>query len=488
MVCQKNFREETCMSRFSVYLKSLVEESGMTHTNLAKASGINRSNLQNILSGSRKPSRNNVYALLPHLRASDAQQAELLELLEGELIGSDIVERRACVRAMLEHLGQSFQATPVSRQVWSLASDVGRDVELISGDAAILKMMAVLLAECDRLGGRVIFFPGFPKRWRKKSLSILYGLDGEKLKVTQISELWKAPKADAATANLNELFDAIPLLLSSRFDYELWYTYAAHIEFPNAGVLFPHCMLTPQAVLLLHRDGQQAVVLRDPELLRCWHEGAQSMLSEAKPLFNSNMDTLSILNYYNGVDTRPHRFGFLEFQPCFVPYADADILDRLILPQLPGREELLQAILTYGKLLRQQSYTGLFYEDGLKLFAETGSVYDLPQNGSVPAPPDIRRTVLERLYKDCDEGVRILRIAKPQRLSMPQDVVIAVREYVGTHFTLPLEASGEYCNVQIEESTVTEAFLDFITAAADSESVYTKEITLKKIRKAIDTL
>ena len=200
------------------------------------------------------------------------------------------------------------------------------------------------------------------------------------------------------------------------------------------------------------------------------------------------MDTLSILNYYNGVDTRPHRFGFLEFQPCFVPYADADILDRLILPQLPGREELIQAILTYGKLLRQQSYTGLFYEDGLKLFAETGSVYDLPQNGSVPAPPDIRRTVLERLYKDCDEGVRILRIAKPQRLSMPQDVVIAVREYVGTHFTLPLEASGEYCNVQIEESTVTEAFLDFITAAADSESVYTKEITLKKIRKAIDTL
>ena len=166
-----------------------------------------------------------------------------------------------------------------------------------------------------------------------------------------------------------------------------------------------------------------------------------------------------------------HRFGFLEFQPCLVPYADAEILDRLILPQVPGREELIQAILTHGELLRQQSYTGIFYEGGLRLFAETGFIYDLPQNGSIPAPPDIRKTVLERLYQDCADSEKVLR-----------DVVIAVREYVGTHFTLSLETSGEYCNVQVTEGTITEAFLDFITYAAESDSVYTKETTLEKIQ------
>ena len=56
---------------------------------------------------------------------------------------------------------------------------------------------------------------------------------------------------------------------------------------------------------------------------------------------------------------------------------------------------------------------------------------------------------------------------------------------VGTHFTLPLEISGEYCNVQIEEGTITEAFLDFITAVAESDSVYTKGITLDKIHQAM---
>ena len=177
-----------------------------------------------------------------------------------------------------------------------------------------------------------------------------------------------------------------------------------------------------------------------------------------------------------------HRFGFLEFQPCLVPYADAEILDRLILPQVPGREELIQAILTHGELLRQQSYTGIFYEGGLRLFAETGFIYDLPQNGSIPAPPDIRKTVLERLYQDCADSEKVLRIAKPQRLHLPRDVVIAVREYVGTHFTLSLEISGEYCNVQVTEGTITEAFLDFITYAAESDSVYTKETTLEKIQ------
>ena len=74
--------------------------------------------------------------------------------------------------------------------------------------------------------------------------------------MTQAVEFWKAPQAEAAAANLQALSDALPMLLSSRFDYELWYTYAAHVELPHAGVLFPYCLLLPQAVFLLHRDGQ----------------------------------------------------------------------------------------------------------------------------------------------------------------------------------------------------------------------------------------
>lgn len=183
------------MSRFSVYLKNLVEESGVPHATLARAAGLNRPNLQNILSGSRKPSRKDVDNLLPHLRASAAQQAELMELLEGELLGPDVVERRACVRLMLE-----------------------------------------------------------------------------------------------------------------------------------------------------------------------------------------------------------------------------------------------------------------------------------------------------RLYQDCAEGERILRIAKPQRLRLPQDVMIAVREYVGTHFVLPLENSGEYCNVQIGEATITDAFLDLITHAAESDAVCPRDVTLEKIRSAMQSI
>ena len=476
------------MSHFSVYLRNLVEESGIPHATLARMAGINRSNLLNVLSGSRKPSRRDVECMLPHLRASVTQQAELLELLEGELLGPDVVQRRACVRDMLERLDQSFQATPVPRQVWPAASGTSRGAELLSGDAAILNTLAALLSEGSRQGGRLVFFPGFPKSWLQRSLSILWGLDARGLQVTQAVEFWKAPQAEAAAANLQALSDALPMLLSSRFDYELWYAYAAHVELPHVGVLFPYCLLLPQAVFLLHRDGQQAMILREPELLRCWRDGAQAMLSDARPLFNENFDTLRLLNYYNSVDAQPHRFGFLEFQPCLVPYADAEILDRLILPDVPARQQLIQAILTYGSLLRQQNYTGLFYEDGLRLFAETGYIGDLPQGGSLPAPPDIRLTVLERLYRDCAENGKILRIAKPQRLHLPQEVVIAVREHVGTHFTLPLEVTGQYCNVQIEESTITEAFLDYITAMAGSDAVLTKDATLEKIRQAIDAL
>ena len=103
------------MSQFSRYFKKLVKESGVNHTTLARVADVNRANLQNILSGSRKPSRKDVESVLPYLRASASQQDELLELLEGELFGPDVVERRACVRSMLEQFDQSFQAAPAGR-------------------------------------------------------------------------------------------------------------------------------------------------------------------------------------------------------------------------------------------------------------------------------------------------------------------------------------------------------------------------------------
>ena len=89
------------MSQFSEYLKILVEESGSSVSALARASGLNRPNLQNVIGGSRKPARGDVEKLLPHLRASAEQRERLLELLEGELLGEDIVERRVYVQALL---------------------------------------------------------------------------------------------------------------------------------------------------------------------------------------------------------------------------------------------------------------------------------------------------------------------------------------------------------------------------------------------------
>lgn len=472
------------MSQFSEYLRTLVEESGSSVSALARAAGLNRPNLQNVMGGSRKPARGDVEKLLPYLRASAEQQERLLELLEGELLGEDIVERRAYVQALLERIDQAFRATPVAHRT-TAASGALREAELVSGNAAIHGVLVQLLAEGSALGGTLAVFPGFPAEWLRFCLSTLYGLERQAMEVVQFQEFWKAPQAAACTANLDMLSVALPLLLNSQVPYELRYTYAAHIEPTHPHQLFPFSLVFPQAVFLLHRNGEQAMVLREPRILDCWQEAVRTMRSDARPLFNKDFDTLGILRYYNSVDTQPHRFGFLESQPCLVPYADPDILDRLFCPEIPQREDMAQAVLAYAALLREQPYVGLFYEEGLRLFAETGFIRDLPQGYSVPADPEIRRTVLERLYEDCAAEKHTLRIAKPWRLRLPQDVVVAVREYVGTHFVLPVGQSNQYCNVRVDEATITEAFLDFITAMARSDAVYSKEETLEMIRRAM---
>ena len=134
------------MSQFSEYLKTLVEESGSSVSALARAAGLNRPNLPNVIGGSRKPARGDMEKLLPHLRTSAEQREKLLELLEGELLGEDIVERRAYVQALLERMDQSFRATPVAHRTTAASGDF-RETELFSGNAAIHGALVQLLAE-----------------------------------------------------------------------------------------------------------------------------------------------------------------------------------------------------------------------------------------------------------------------------------------------------------------------------------------------------
>lgn len=61
-------------------------------------------------------------------------------------------------------------------------------------------------------------------------------------------------------------------------------------------------------------------------------------------------------------------------------------------------------------------------------------------------------------------------------------------EYVGTHLVLSEGQSNQYCNIQVDEAAFTEAFLDFITAMACFDAVYTKEETLKMIRRAMESM
>lgn len=475
------------MSQFSEYLKTLVEESGSSISALARAAGLNRPNLQNVIGGSRKPARGDVKKLLPCLRVSAEQREKLLELLEGELLGEDVAARRAYVQALLERMAQSFQATPTAHRTAAAFGNF-RESELLSGNAAIQGALFQLLTEGAEMGGTLTVFPGFPTEWLQFCLSALCGMENQALEVVQFQEFWKAPQAAACTANLEILSMALPLLLNGQVPYELRYTYAAHIETPHPHQLFPYCLVFPRAVFLLNRNGEQAMVLREESILRSWQESARTLLADAQPLFKRDFDIIGILRYYNSVGIQPPRFAFLEPEPCLVPYANPEILDALFYKEIPQREAMTREILSYAALLREQPYIGLFYEDGLQFFAKNGFIRELPQEYTVPATPDIRRAILEQLCEDCTGERHILRAARPQRLRLPQGVTVAIREYVGTHFVLPMGEADQYCSIQVDEATITEAFLDFITATADSDAVYSKEETLEIIRRAMEAV
>ena len=92
------------MNSFGDLLRIFIEKSGYTNYKIAQKASVNRTTLQKILSGERKPSDVTYNKILPFLKLTPLEKAQLSEAFEISQIGNDIFERRTYVRKLLEKI------------------------------------------------------------------------------------------------------------------------------------------------------------------------------------------------------------------------------------------------------------------------------------------------------------------------------------------------------------------------------------------------
>ena len=251
------------MSKFSIFLKNLIEESGESISFIARSIEAERTSIHKALTDERILSYKVVQALARHFNLPVDKKKEFLRLYDILLQGEEAFENRQTVCRLLNDLSSiRFSMLPPPQ-----VDSITLKKKLLKGEYAVRNAIRNVLIYETTHTDKATFSMYIP----------------EKLDLTmELMELWLAQRDYSVDALLNFcsertsgvknvqlLRSVIPLCLASRGNYRPYY----FCETPKSVSLSPmsYYIITPHYLVLLSEDLSMAQIRDDTELIEFYH-------------------------------------------------------------------------------------------------------------------------------------------------------------------------------------------------------------------------
>ena len=471
------------MSKFSNYLKKLINDSGESISSIARNIGAERTSIHKALSDERILSYKTVQALARHFNLSVDARKDFFQLYDILLQGEETYNNRQSVCRLLNDLASvDFSMAPPPE-----VSSLTITNRLIKGEFAVRSAIrSVLIYEIAHTENAEfnLFLP------TKLELTIDFmesWLDNRQFTVNDL--LCFESSTDCAAKNLELLHSVIPLCLASRGQYKPYYFH----ETPKAVSLAPmgYYIISPHYLILLSEDLSTAQIHESEDLLLYYRNFFKNLLLQCEPLTQCSADIAEVLNEYISVAI-PDSLHIIMPQPCIGRYITHSIIEKyLTRSQLP-LEPYLPLIDHHYSFLRQvtNNYYTVFTEEGLQDLIESHTCDDSPKQLIPYLDQSDVCDFLKKLYAEIETGNVLGLIARPTQLHLPNYLSIYINPQTGLHIYTTLKfIFGSYCcNIHIKEESIRSLFLDFFHALPGSNLVYSKEDTLYLLKQYIEKI
>ncbi len=481
------------MERLNEALQALCRESGATNTALARYAQIDRPTLVHILAGRRLPTPQALERLLLALQATPAQQRQIRILYEYEK--TDPIQRlqRSCILEMLRKIFHTREGygKPYP-EILSENCDNGEAVCHLEGERQIIWALGHLLRRyCAENGSAPLMIPpGLGEKWLRTMADLLVGIPGSGT-IWQLSTFAKrTPGGEETVYNLKHLSTAVPFAHLENIHYEICFSYTQGYE-RVPGVLFSAYLLFPDALFVIGQNNRLATIIRDARMVEnCRKQFAKdfrqahSFLSVAP---QEGVGARAMIEYNSEMDRQRRPTWLLRREPSILITLDEEIIrDHVVLPQ-EGREELMALIQSRLAEMALVKMTCFCVEDGIREFAQTGRIREIPQSIYRPLEPAVRYKMLDRLIQLSESGRHPVYLLNAPDLIPPPETYLTVAEGVGVYFYLL--CGGEHFKIlRFTEQGTNEAFCAFFRALPDSPFCLSKEDSLAVLRQWRDTL
>ncbi|WP_195269876.1 helix-turn-helix transcriptional regulator [Eubacterium sp. 1001713B170207_170306_E7] len=467
------------MSQFSERLTTLVEATGFSIYQLSKKAKIDRSTIHKVMVGERMPSADFYKKLCRALSLTPFEKRELDDLYKMARIGDKVYYRRNSVKRLVEELAGNTYAPSedISGREYKAFPVLARGTQVIEGKNDINSVLIDVIndeiyhREAPHLAVALAFDHQFVYEYLYNAFVSAAG----PVDIDHFIYLDKeTSRNDAIQKNLRHLQYILSFSLCGRDGYHPYYSYVNADPAQAVTTFLPYFIITSRHVLKLSRSFKTAV-LYDDEAIVSFYKASVERLCRGLPQLTRRANRIEDMYGWTRENLGD---ASLEPHPCLSLCLNAARIERLVQPDLPGREAVCaMAEEVYGPYVRRELPLprSIFSPEGLNIFAETGRICYFPETVVRCCTPEERKAFLREILDAVESGETAFMAVDSDKFRIPLNVEIikaAEQQIVVQRFS---DDSRRLNAIFIDEPGICEAFSDFFDYLPDSDLTLDRE-------------
>lgn len=480
------------MTRFSEKVREIIQNSGYTIYQIARQSGMGRTSLHKMMSGDLIPSREFMEKFYHYFRMLPSEREELELLYTIEKIGPVHYENRVYIRQIIEDLAGyynfSAEVQMKSQGEEKLTASESKDF------FSTLELIGWTLDQEFRNHDTPILYMNLPLRSRELS-DFIYRLLKKTKKNFQAKQLVminpNPGKLSDANYNLRIFNRILPLVMSFAPKYEVHTCYSRCDEKDSYPFLWPFYIITHDYVIMLSFDATSSYVQKNKTIIEGYTESFLNLYENTESLIVYCQDTYAAFQRYadNFVQYGLPTYS-LESKPCPFIMMSEEEFDQLSGNTQEKNPEFYKSLKKYSlgdykKIIQSNCDTvQIFPQYGVRHLLENGTFFD--QTGVFPG--FVNTDTAKKMLSKYTENIKKLKINVnmifDSKMKIPENLMIEVFGHQSVILFFALD-ENRMSFLEIRESSICEAFSDFLEYVRESNISSGTEGTLKYIEKMI---
>ena len=378
---------------FGAYLESCIRKRNLSINSLSRECNINRGGLYSVFKQQRKLREDQLFNLIAKIGLTPVETDKLTDLFFQEFYGKEEFEK-------LTFLMKWMQA-PLTMKAPSEDEDEAK--------------VSVVQALQTFLAANSVVTTNFP--FSLENVDRLFYNALQQGQISAVTHLVYLDEKDDYKHNYSAIFKSLKYMFLLQFPRYCWRAYNP----AKVDTLLPFFAIGDQTAVLFSKSS--AVTLKEKSAIQTLLVSAQKQLNHCKTLGQHPMDIMQIKDSYQKRLVRSGRMIEIQSYLCIAPFADRETMQNAVKPDIPNKEALVEiAYSHYQSLFSAMDYMEFTTENGLKEFARTGNIEEIPDLFVNPLDIPHRIRVLKKIVSAvADNHLYILdknKITIPMGLSI----------------------------------------------------------------------